>query len=115
FAFPLIRYEIGDVGALSADSCRCGRVFPMFESVEGRNVEFLRSTEGAYVSPVYIRHLIGVVHNPGLIKRFQLEQNSVEEFELKCELERGHGAAEVRDVFDRIARDLKAVLGVASR
>lgn len=36
YAFPLIRYKIGDLGSLSEKKCGCGRGLPLLEKVEGR-------------------------------------------------------------------------------
>lgn len=109
-SFPLIRYEIEDIGALRAGSCACGRPFEMLERVEGRAADFLVSTTGGHVSPVYIRHLIGVVHNPGTIRRFQLIQHDDRRFELLLEPESG-AAAQIEAVRGALTRDLLAVLG----
>ena len=35
-AMPLVRYEIGDRGALATDGCPCGRSLPVLKSIEGR-------------------------------------------------------------------------------
>jgi len=110
-SFPIIRYEIGDVGALSTASCECGRPYPLLTRVEGRTAEFLIGTDGGHVPPTYIRHLIGVVHNPGLIRRFQLEQYSPLEFELRYEAEPDFPAETQREILGEIERDLKEVLG----
>ena len=114
YEFPMIRYEIGDVGALSAETCPCGRPFPLLKSIEGRSVEFLVSTEGGYVSPVYIRHLIGVVHNPGVIRRFQLVQQTEVAFELRLELESGVANEAKQSALSLVRRDLRTVLGERS-
>jgi len=114
YAFPLIRYEIGDVGALSSESCECGRPFPLLKKVEGRTAEFLISTEGGYISPVYIRHLIGVVHNPGFIKRFQLVQQNKKEFFLRLEIEPNVNKEQLNQEKQDINSDLKAVLGTGA-
>jgi phenylacetate-CoA ligase len=114
YSFPLIRYEIGDVGPLSSESCECGRPFPLLKKVEGRTAEFLISTEGSYISPTYVIHLIGVVHNPGFIRRFQLVQQNKKEFILRLEIEpsvnKGHLFQKKQD----INSDLKAVLGTGA-
>ncbi len=110
-SFPIIRYEIGDMGALAPESCPCGRPFPVLARVEGRSVEFLVSTQGGHISPVYIRHLIGVVHNNGLIRRYQLVQETGTAFRLLVEPENGadhSGLAERQRLLDR---DLRPVLG----
>jgi phenylacetate-CoA ligase len=111
FQFPIIRYDIGDIGVLATGQCRCGRPFPLFERVEGRAAEFLRGTEGGYISPVYIRHLIGVVHNSGLIRKFQLEQKSHENFVLRYERGTAFPAEKEREILNLIRRDLLTVLG----
>lgn len=36
YAFPFIRYKIGDIGVLSERSCPCGRNLPLLEKVKGR-------------------------------------------------------------------------------
>jgi hypothetical protein len=63
------------------------------------------------VSPVYARHLIGVVHNPGFLKRFQLLQEGVGRFLLLVEVP-SHIAPDAFDRFERrVRRDLHTVLG----
>lgn len=42
FAMPLIRYEIGDIGILSASPCSCKRGLPLLKSFEGRTSEMIR-------------------------------------------------------------------------
>ena len=112
--FPLIRYDIGDMATWAeAVACPCGRPFPLLKSIEGRRLEFLRATDGAYVSPVYIRHLIGVVHNPGAIRRFQLVQHTRDRFTLHVEA--AGGDAVLAGARARIERDLAAVLGAAAQ
>lgn len=113
--FPLIRYEIGDVAAWADDApCPCGRPFPRLRHIEGRSVEFLRAADGAYVSPVYIRHLIGVVHNPGALRRFQLTQHDATRFTLLVEPDPAAPPGALAGARALIERDLRAVLGTAA-
>ncbi|NLE77829.1 MAG: phenylacetate--CoA ligase family protein [Chloroflexi bacterium] len=46
YAMPFIRYNIQDVGALSAERCPCGRGLPVLESVEGRLTDTLVTPAG---------------------------------------------------------------------
>ena len=112
--FPLIRYEIGDVGALRAGQCACGSPFPLLEEVAGRTSEFLLTADGAYISPVYVRHLIGVVHNPGIVRRFQLVQETPTVYALSLELEAGTPEEIYSRVRTDIHRDLHVLLGAGS-
>lgn len=114
YSFPLIRYEIGDVGSFAADPCSCGRSYPCMKTIEGRTLEFLMGTNGEYVSPVYIRHLIGVVHNKGMIRKFQFVQLSHSAYELRIEVEDGIAEEHIKRNLGDIVRDLQAVLGMNS-
>jgi len=113
-SFPLIRYEIGDVGCFRAGACACGRPWPLLASIEGRTVEFLRGTSGNYVSPVFVRHLVGVVHNPGFIRQYQLVQESDCQFVLSIVSDPA-SAPDLRErTMREIERDLRTVLGQES-
>lgn len=48
-AMPLIRYKIGDLGALSKEKCQCGRHFQVIEKIVGRMDDVLTTPEGTYV------------------------------------------------------------------
>lgn len=109
--FPLIRYEIGDIGALSAMTCSCGSPLPLLERVEGRMSEVITAAGGAYVSPVYIRHLIGVVHNPGALEKFQFVQAGGADYTLALQMNAAFSAADFEKLSAVIRRDLEAVLG----
>lgn len=110
--FPIIRYEIGDVAAWSAEPCRCGRGMPVLDRLEGRASDFVRSAAGGYVSPVFIRHVIGVVHNPGnFIERFQLEQTEAASFILRVQSRSAPEGAQRETWWQALAHDLHEVLG----
>lgn len=113
-SFPLIRYDIEDIGALRADACPCGRPFEMLRHVEGRATDYLVTANGGHVSPAFVRHLIGVVHNPGTILRFQLIQHEPARFELLLEPTPGGGDS-IAAKRAEIVRDLLKVLGDTAR
>ena len=110
-SFPLIRFDITDRAAASAAPCACGRPFPVLERLEGRAVDFLVSTRGGFVSPTYIRHLVGVVHGSEKVRRFQLVQEGPASFTLALQPETGVAADTVATLSDPIRRDLLPVLG----
>jgi len=41
FAFPFIRYKLGDIGALSPEPCSCGRKLPVLAKVTGRSGDYI--------------------------------------------------------------------------
>ena len=62
--FPFIRYKTGDVGALSEDTCSCGRGLPILKNIEGRTTDFIITPDGKIMhglSLVYVlRELEGI-------------------------------------------------------
>ncbi len=52
-AFPIIRYEIGDLGFPSAQSPLCGRGLPLMKVVEGRSDAVVRLPSGRVLSPLF--------------------------------------------------------------
>jgi phenylacetate-CoA ligase len=56
---PLIRYDIGDRGALGPSGdrpCACGRLLPRFERIEGRSSDNLITTDGRrvfWINPIF--------------------------------------------------------------
>jgi phenylacetate-CoA ligase len=54
YAMPLIRYQVGDVGVPSDDTCSCGNNLPMMKVVEGRKDSFLVLPNDRVVSPFAI-------------------------------------------------------------
>ncbi|MDI6773931.1 MAG: hypothetical protein QME60_00835 [Verrucomicrobiota bacterium] len=113
--FPLVRYEIGDRGALRDGLCPCGRPFPLLETVEGRTVQFLEVSGGRYVSPVYIRHLIGVVHGASGVRRFQLRRVGTAQFDLLVVLDDSAGDGVFAKFAPAIVRDLQAAFGAEAQ
>jgi phenylacetate-CoA ligase len=77
--FPLIRYEVGDIGSYTNKRCRCGLNLPLMASFEGRRNTLFKKSDGTVVSPLYIQRYMSKV--PG-IKEFKLVQKSHEKMEL---------------------------------
>ncbi|MBN1151703.1 MAG: phenylacetate--CoA ligase family protein [Dehalococcoidia bacterium] len=51
YGMPFIRYDIGDIGSLSAGTCACGRALPRFADISGRSNGYLITPTGRRVSP----------------------------------------------------------------
>ncbi len=47
---PFIRYQLDDIGALSTESCNCGRNWQMFKFIEGRISDFIYTPKGKHIS-----------------------------------------------------------------
>jgi phenylacetate-CoA ligase len=53
FAFPIIRYEIGDLGFWSSKKPVCGRGLPLMKVIEGRSDAAIRLSSGRRLSPMF--------------------------------------------------------------
>lgn len=80
-SFPMIRYEIGDLGVWAdASPCACGSPFPRLQSIQGRQDDMLTTEDGTSQSSSFVRHFVGVSLNRQLIRQWQLEQTGKIEF-----------------------------------
>jgi len=46
---PLIRYQLGDLGAISEEECSCGCAFPVLKALSGREGNFITTPSGRQV------------------------------------------------------------------
>lgn len=104
YAMPLIRYELGDTGVLSDESCPCGRNLTVLKQLLGRTQEAIRNRAGESLSATYFAARFKELKN---IRRFQLIQRTLEEIDLDYELARP-GA---RQGLEEITAEIKARLG----
>lgn len=78
---PLIRYKIGDCIKLSAGtSCECGAESVIAESIDGRKMSYLYSSDGAKISEANISNMFK--HIPPSIIHTQAVQNEIGVVEL---------------------------------
>ncbi|MFL5629589.1 MAG: phenylacetate--CoA ligase family protein [Ktedonobacteraceae bacterium] len=74
FAMPLLRYQIGDRGILSAEaSCPCGRHGQILERVSGRTDHVFKTRDGTQVDGGYFTDLL--LFRPW-VEKFQVIQKS---------------------------------------
>lgn len=72
--FPFVRYRTGDVGALSDDTCACGRTLPLLKALEGRSTDFLVASNGTVMHGL---SLIYIVRDLAGVKQFKIVQESL--------------------------------------
>ena len=66
YAFPLIRYEIGDEGKYLNKKCSCGKPFPLMENVHGRRAIHIQTPSGLNIKG---EHLMAMFN--GYMKHFK--------------------------------------------
>ena len=79
YATPLIRYELGDYGALG-DKCPCGRGLPVLYVVKGRVRNMLQLPDGTQHWPNFgFRKMMEIVD----LRQFQIVQTQLDRVEFK--------------------------------
>jgi phenylacetate-CoA ligase len=84
FAFPLIRYAVGDHAEVGAP-CRCGRGLPVIRRILGRSRNLMKLPDGTTRWPVFD---IPKFRSIAPIRQFQFVQRSLEELEIRLAVER---------------------------
>lgn len=74
FVMPRLRYQIGDLGALSSDFCACGIRLPFLQNILGRTEELFVTANGTFVHGHYFHHLARGLER---IKQFQIIQHDL--------------------------------------
>lgn len=97
-AMPMIRYDTGDIGIQKVD--KNGRV--LFESIEGRKIDFIFDTNGKMISPHEISVLFWQFPE---IKQYQFIQKDKKEYLIK--INKGNSSENV----DIIVNHFKGILG----
>lgn len=91
FAFPLIRYKLGDLGKISSHKCSCGRGLPLMSEITGRQFDFIVTSKGRLIPPIVTDTVLNSI--PG-VSQFKLEQEKdrsltlylVKKVSLECDI-----------------------------
>ena len=77
--FPLVRYRLGDRGALRTAPCPCGVTLPLMDPPDGRTVDMIRLPDGTVVAGGLFSIFSAV---PTAVRRFRLHQHADHSIEL---------------------------------
>lgn len=97
-AMPLIRYAIGDRGALARGKCSCGRQSARLAYVSGRSMDSLRRRDGTIIPGIYLVHFLGIVFNRGWIEKVQYIQEDYDRILVRVVRARDPTRAELSEV-----------------
>lgn len=104
YSFPMIRYEIGDVGAMAAESCGCGSRLPYLSRLSGRITDHFVLRGGKLVHGEFATHLF---YFRGWVDQFQVDQLDFDKLRIRVVR---RGAVNDDDVAE-INHSLRVVMG----
>jgi phenylacetate-CoA ligase len=105
-AMPLIRYRTGDIGEMAKGSCPCGRGLPMLKRVEGRQTDFIVTSDKRVIHALAV---IYILRDCPQIAKFQVIQETVTDLTVRI-VPRCKISPEVQE---KIVKDLQKALGRA--
>ncbi len=73
YAFPLVRYAIGDLGVMSSERCSCGSPHPVLQEVSGRSGNLLLLPDGTRMTGLAVAHRMRMLDRVGQV---QIRQTS---------------------------------------
>ncbi len=79
WAFPFVRYRVGDRGAWASTPCPCGRGFATLAHVEGRSGDFVKTPDGRNIHSEFFSHLFWQFPE---VAQFQVRQETESELDV---------------------------------
>jgi phenylacetate-CoA ligase len=82
FAFPFLRYRIGDVGSMREAPCTCGVTLPLMDLEVGKSADLITTSSRERVSPYVLDYLNKHLLRTGVrgIGQFLVEQTGLDDF-----------------------------------
>lgn len=106
---PLLRYRTGDIGALAADPCPCGRTLPVLARVEGRKADFVVAPDGRVLHSLSVTYVLREIEG---IRQFRVTQKSVERFDIEIVPAENYSKRSEAYISDGLSRRLRAAVAV---
>ena len=94
YALPFIRYDTGDLGAISDSECACGRKTPLLKEISGRITDFLELNDIIIGSPV-----LTVLMGKFDIEQYQIIQEAPDS--ITCKIIKGKAYKKEDEAFIR--------------
>ncbi len=106
---PLLRYRTGDIGALAADPCPCGRTLPVLVRIEGRKADFVVASDGRVLHSLSVTHVLREIEG---IRQFRVTQKSVHRFDIEIAPTENYSKGSEAQITDGLSRRLRAAVAV---
>jgi phenylacetate-CoA ligase len=105
YAFPMIRYETGDVGSITTEPCACGRALPRIAQLGGRIRDFVVLSDGRHIHGAFFNHL-EALYQSDWIEKYQVTQEALNHLVIKITCIRPPAEAELSLIRDSLHKGL---------
>ncbi len=100
-AMPILRYQVGDVGIWADRACTCGRGLPLLARVEGREADYVTTSDGELISGISLTENFAV-QVPG-VAQIQIVQETVDRFRFRIVRGSDFGSTSVTRLREMVA------------
>jgi phenylacetate-coenzyme A ligase PaaK-like adenylate-forming protein len=107
---PIIRYKVGDLGALSDEPCKCGRSLRLLQKLQGRKLDFIVTPDGLLRDPFRV---MAVMETVDYVNWYRVIQLAVDRLCVKIGWQREASESDRRAAETAIRKQLAALLGEA--
>ncbi|MCK4626505.1 MAG: phenylacetate--CoA ligase family protein [Phycisphaerae bacterium] len=108
YAMPFIRYQTGDIGQPSDETCPCGRGLEVMKVMKGRSTDFVVAPDGRWIHGLALIYVIRDI--PG-VRQYQIIQEDVDSIHVRVVLDDGfpaNGLERIRDgITERIGAEVR--------
>lgn len=80
YAYPMIRYRVGDLADLEPTKCSCGRGLGAIGPVRGRSHDLIVTPEGRFIHGEFFVHIFDTI---GRVRQFRVIQDSLERLRIE--------------------------------
>ncbi len=81
--FPLIRYDTGDIAAITDEVCKCGRSQMKIVNLGGRSRDYIILKDGRHIHGAFFNHLKSI-YEANWLDRYHIIQKSPDELIFQC-------------------------------
>ena len=108
YAMPFLRYDLGDVGALSSKDCPCGRGLPLLSKLSGRTTDFIITKDGRRIPGMAID--FRPLASEG-VEQFRFVQESYDGIVIKLVLPEDYPSQSRDELAGRVSSFYKSLFG----
>ena len=105
YAFPMIRYETGDIGSITTEPCACGRALPRIAQLGGRIRDFVVLKDGRHIHGAFFNHL-EALYQSEWIEKYQIIQEALDHLVITVTCIRPPSSEELSRICDSLHKGL---------
>lgn len=112
--FPLIRYDNGDIAALTDKECSCGRGLVKLTSLGGRSRDYIILKNGRHIHGAFFNHLKSI-YNAEWLNRYQIIQKNKDELVFQCLVNKKPSDKELEEIRKEITTGTENLIKIETQ